>query len=1098
MKRSDNIEDIYPLSPLQQGMLFHTLYAPESEVYFEQLSCALRGALDIDALRRAWQIVIERHTILRTAFFWERREKPLQVARREIILPWQQQDWRGLETLEQQERFKDYLEADRKLGFDFSKAPLMRLALIQLTEDAYYLVWSHHHILLDGWSVGLVLNEVFTLYEAFSRGNEIDLEKALPYRDYIAWLLKQDMSKAENFWRERLKGFRAPTRLGVASPREGAGDEKESFDEQKMSMSAEGTDRLKVLANRHRLTLNTFAQGAWALLLGCYSGEQDVLFGSVVSGRPAALEGVETTVGLFINTLPVRAQISPEASVLQWLKHLQEQQVELREYEYSSLIDIQGWSEVPRGMPLFESIQIFENYPVETSFQKEIGKLEVDILDLFEKTNAPLTFVATYDDSLSLELVYDCHRFSAQSIKRMLGHMRNLLEAIAANPEQRLCDLSVLTTSEQQLMLTGWGRVQADYPAGKCIHELFEEQARRAPSAIAVIFEEQNLTYAELNERANQLARHLQSLGEGPESLIAICMDRSLDMVIAILGILKAGAAYLPIDPAYPKGRIAFMIEDAEASVIITSQTLAHTLPQIEAKAICLDSDWHALCGYDRTNLASGATADNPAYVIYTSGSTGKPKGVIVTHHNVVRLFESTNAHYGFNQQDMWTLFHSYAFDFSVWELWGALVYGGRLVIVPYMVGRSPKDFYELLAKQQITILNQTPSAFRQLIQAQVSAQASESQALRAVIFGGEALDMQSLKPWVEGHGDQMPQLINMYGITETTVHVTYRRVTVRDITQAGSLIGSPIDDLQLLIVDSRMHLVPIEVPGEIYVGGCGVARGYLNRADLTAERFVPNPFGNKAGERLYKTGDLARYKENGDIEYFGRIDHQVKIRGFRIELGEIESALAQHPAIKEAVVIAREDDPRDKRLAAYLVARNPSAYDSSELLDYLKGVLPSYMMPAAFVLLDALPLTPNGKLDRLALPVPERAGNRGEDRFVAPRSPVEEVLAEIWAEVLRIDRVGVHDNFFDLGGHSLLATQIVSRIQETFQTKFPLRKILEEPTVADAATALLDSDDRTRIERTAKVLLKVAQLTDKEAEQLLKEKRYQLGGEVR
>ena len=771
----------------------------------------------------------------------------------------------------------------------------------------------------------------------------------------------------------------------------------------------------------------------------------------------------------------------------------------MREYEYSPLVDIQGWSEVPRGVPLFESILVFENYPVCASLQKENGKLEVDVLDLFEKTNAPLTFVATCEDSLSLDIVYDSHRFSARAIKRMLEHLRNLLEAIAANPDSQLRDLSFLTTSEQRLMLAEWKRAQVDYPADKCIHELFEEQAKRTPSAVAVIFEEQGLTYAELNERANQLARHLQSLGAGPESLVAICIDRSLDMVVAILGVVKAGAAYLPIDPAYPKERIAFMIEDAAASVIITRQELAHTLPQTEAKAICLDSDWPAICEYDRTNPDSGATAGNPAYVIYTSGSTGKPKGVIVTHHNVVRLFQSTRAQYGFNKQDVWTLFHSYAFDFSVWELWGALIYGGRLVVVPYLVGRSPKDFYELLGKQQVTILNQTPSAFRQLIQAEESAEASESLALRAVIFGGEALDMQSLKPWVERHGDQMPQLINMYGITETTVHVTYRRVIERDITRAGSLIGGPIEDLQLYIVNSRMQPVPVEVPGEMYVGGGGVARGYLNRADLTAERFVPNPFGNKEGDRLYKTGDLARYKENGDIEYLRRIDHQVKIRGFRIELGELESVLAEHPAIREAVVIAREDDPGNKRLVAYLVAHDLSTYDSSELFDYLKEVLPSYMIPAAFVLLDALPLTPNGKIDRLALPVPERAGHGREDGFVAPRSPVEEVLAEIWVGVLGVDRVGAHDNFFELGGHSLLATQIVSRVQETFQTRLPLQKVFEEPTVAALAIALLDSDDGTRIARTAEMLLKIARLSDEEAVQLLEEKLCKVeGGEVK
>jgi amino acid adenylation domain-containing protein len=1078
MKRSDSIEDIYPLSPLQQGMLFHTLYDPESEVYFEQLSCTLRGALDKDALRRAWQSVIDRHTILRTAFFWERREKPLQVVRRKIVLPWQQQDWRGLETLEQQERFKAYLQADRSLGFDFSKAPLMRLALIQLTEDAYYLVWSHHHILLDGWSVSLVMKEVFALYEAFSRGKEIKLERSHPFRNYIAWLLKQDMLKAESFWRQTLKGFRAPTPLAFDSPRARPKGEKDSSDEQEMSMSAEGADRLKALARRHRLTLNTFVQGAWALLLSCYSGEQDVLFGSVVSGRPAALEGVETTVGLFINTLPMRVQISPGASVLPWLKQLQQQQIELREYEYSPLVDIQGWSEVPRGMPLFESILVFENYPVEASLQKENGKLEVDVLDLFEKTNTPLTFVATYEDSLSLKIVYDRHRFSARAINRMLEHLRNLLEAIAANPEQRLCDLPVLTTSERQLMLVEWNRTQANYPADKCIHALFEEQAKRTPSAVAVVFEEERLTYAELNEQANQLARHLQSFGAGPESLVAICMDRSLDMVIAILGVVKAGAAYLPIDPAYPKKRIAFMIEDAAASAIITWHELAHILPQTEAKAICLDSDRPAIREYDRTNLDSGATTDNLAYVIYTSGSTGLPKGVQIQHSSLLNLILWHQRTYHITSEDRASQLAAPGFDASVWEIWPYLTAGASIHLPSEDIRFSPSALIDWMISNSITIgFVPTP-----LMEAMLSVDWPEVKSLRALLTGGDKLTRYP-------SSSLSFELVNHYGPTECTVVASSAIVPSKHESGIAPPIGKPISNIQIYLLDRNLDPVPVSATGEIYIGGDGLARGYFNRPDLTAERFVPNPFSDKEGDRLYKTGDLARYKEDGDIEYLGRVDHQVKIRGFRIELGELESALAEHPAVREAVVIAREDDPGNKRLVAYLVAEDLSTYDSRELLDCLKGVLPSYMMPADFVLLDALPLTPNGKIDRLALPSPEGAGHRREDGFVAPRSPVEEVLAEIWAEVLRVNRVGAHDNFFELGGHSLLATQIVSRVQETFQTGLPLQKVFEEPTVAALAIALLDSDDGTKIERTAEMLLKIARLSDEEAVQLLEEK---------
>lgn len=453
MKRSDNIEDIYPLSPLQQGMLFHTVYDTESEIYFEQLSCALRGALNIDALRRAWQSVLDRHTILRTAFFWERRDKPLQVVRRKALLPWEQLDWRGLSGNEQQERFDAFLEIDRGRGFELSKAPLMRVALIQLAEETYYLVWSHHHILLDGWSVSLVMNEVFALYEAFSRGQEITLKRSHPYREYVTWLLRQDMSKAESFWRRVLNGFTAPTPLPVDSARASLWDEKVGYGEQETHVSHEATAALKAIASAHRLTLNTFAQGAWAMLLGCYGGGQDVLFGTVISGRPEALEGVETMVGLFLNTLPVRVRISPESSVLSWLKQLQEQNLELRQYEYSPLMDIQGWSEVARGKPLFDSLLVFENYPIGDSLQQGNGSLVVDIIDLFERANYPLTLFATPEDRLSLEIVYDYRRFDASAIKRMLEQLRTLLEAIAANPDRRLSDFSVLTQAERQQVI---------------------------------------------------------------------------------------------------------------------------------------------------------------------------------------------------------------------------------------------------------------------------------------------------------------------------------------------------------------------------------------------------------------------------------------------------------------------------------------------------------------------------------------------------------------------------------------------------------------------------------------------------------------------
>ncbi|OBQ13238.1 MAG: non-ribosomal peptide synthetase, partial [Anabaena sp. AL09] len=638
--------------------------------------------------------------------------------------------------------------------------------------------------------------------------------------------------------------------------------------------------------------------------------------------------------------------------------------------------------------------------------------------------------------------------------ERMTGHFLTLLSSIVANPLEQISQLPLLTEVERQQLLIEWNHTQVNYPVDQCIHQLFESQVERTPDAVAVVFEEQQLTYDELNCRANQLAHYLQSLGVGADVLVGICVERSWEMIVGLLGILKAGGAYVPLDPDYPTERLSFILTDTQVKVLLTQQQLVNKLPAHTAQLVCLDTELEKITQNSNSNPVNTATSLNLAYVIYTSGSTGQPKGVLVNHHHVTRLFAATNSWYKFNSQDVWTMFHSYAFDFSVWEIWGALLYGGRLVVVPYLLTRSPESFYKLLSQEQVTILNQTPSAFRQLIQAEQSIGMSNLN-LRLVIFGGEALELESLQPWFEHHGDQKPQLVNMYGITETTVHVTYRPLSLDDLNRTASVIGRPIPDLQVYVLDQHLQPVPIGVPGEMYVGGEGVTRGYLHRDELTGQRFISNPFQrSKGGERLYRTGDLARYLPNGELEYLGRIDQQVKIRGFRIELGEIEGLLAQHPAVWESVVVVREDEPGDKRLVAYVVSQVAQAPTTAELRSFLKEKLPDYMIPNAIVILESLPLTSNGKIDRRSLPIPEsRAGI--EESLVAPRTPVEEKLAQIWAKVLRVEQVGIHDNFFELGGHSLLATQLVSRIRTSFKVELPLRSLFAAPTVAELAPSI-------------------------------------------
>ncbi|HEU0052543.1 MAG TPA: amino acid adenylation domain-containing protein, partial [Longimicrobium sp.] len=657
------------------------------------------------------------------------------------------------------------------------------------------------------------------------------------------------------------------------------------------------------------------------------------------------------------------------------------------------------------------------------------------------KFDLTLSVVATGRD-LRGWLSYSTDLFEPGTVRRMLGHLARVLEQVATDPEVRLSELDLLGESERAKVLEEWTRT-AEYPADRCLHELFEARASGTPEAVAVVYGDGSLTYRELNERANRLAHHLRRRGVGPEARVGICLERSLEMVVGILAVLKAGGAYVPLDPAYPAERLAFALSDAGVPVVLAREKARATLTVPEGvELISLDGAAEEIAAESAENPESGAGPDSLAYVIYTSGSTGAPKGALIEHRNVARLFTATDAWFGFGPDDVWSLFHSYAFDFSVWELWGALLYGGRVVVVPFEVSRDPEAFHALVRREGVTVLNQTPSAFRQFMRA--DAERGGELALRVVVFGGEALEPASLREWVERRGAETPRLVNMYGITETTVHVTYRPLGRDDVFGgSGSPIGRAIPDLRLYVLDPARRPVPIGVPGELYVGGAGVARGYLNRPELTAERFVDDPF---APGRLYRTGDRVRWREDGTLEYLGRLDEQVKIRGFRIELGEIEVRLAEHPEVREAVVLAREDVPGDRRLVAYVVG----AVEADALRAHLRQGLPEYMLPSAFVALDRLPLTANGKVDRKALPAPEPAS--AEDRYVAPRTPVEEVLAGIWAEVLRLERVGVEESFFDLGGHSLMATRVVSRVRAVFAVELPLRALFEGPTVAELA----------------------------------------------
>jgi len=1114
-----NVEDVYPLSPMQEGMLFHTLYAPGSGVYFEQLTVTLHGTLHSSALQQAWQQVVDRHAVFRTEFYWENLKKPLQMVRRDVTLPWQGVDWQGWSAHEQDEQLALFLQADREKGFSFSEAPLMRCTLIKLSASSYHFVWSHHHLLCDGWCVPLILQEVFALYDASIEGRRLELRRLRPYRDYIAWLQKQDLADAERFWRQKLQPFTAPTRLVVDKPAHQAELWGDSYNNYYVNFSEEHTARLITTARQHHLTLNTLVQGAWALLLSRYNGAdgEHVLFGMTVSGRPPALSGVESMMGLFINTLPVPIAVPQDAQLSSWLQGLQRQQVELEQYSYSPLVDIQGWSEVPRGMPLFDSLIVFENYPEDDALGSP-GNLQIQLADSFEQTNYPLTISVIPERELTIILSYDTSRFEQRAIERMAGHFRTLLAGIGTalqdQPNQLVNRLPLLTTIEAHQLLVESNDTFFDYGASRdaCIHHLFEQQVEQTPDAIAVILPTsdhqrrrkadfiQQLTYGELNARANQLAHALQQLGVGAEDVVGLCVGRGIEMVIGVLAILKAGGAYLPLDPDYPLDRLAFILSDAQPKVLLTERQVAKSLdssllnelsvPQLYLDGAYPEASPHGVppgpaagaspSGGDASvpPLALGGvrgglvTADNLAYLIYTSGSTGRPKGVLVEHRSIATHCRDIARAYQIEATDRVLQFASLNFDPSIDQILATLITGASLVIRDH--SWTAREFSLKMEDYQFNIF-EIPPAYAQLLFSEwvQSPQLLMKQPPKVVNLGGDLFSPELVKLW-----RQLPlrdsRLLNTYGPTEASITATVFDVTEDfDASAARVPIGQPTDNKTTYILDDLNRAVPIGVPGELHIGGVCVARGYLNRADLSAEKFIANPFGEG---RLYKTGDLCRYLPDsqrtgsGCIEFLGRVDNQVKVRGVRIELGEIEALLDAHPQVRESVVVVQEDEAgaAGKYLAAYLVlSQAQMSAEHSMWRSYLAETLPDYMIPNAFVRLEALPLTPNGKVDRRALPKPDRT--QLQSAYVAPSSATEAQVAAIWRDVLELSQVGMNDNFFELGGHSLLATQVVSQIRKLFHMELPIRSLFEYATVASlaehiellqAAQDVLASDD--------------------------------------
>jgi natural product biosynthesis luciferase-like monooxygenase protein len=1452
---------------MQQGMLFHSLHEQQPGYYIEQLVCHLHEALKLPILWQSWQQVVERHPVLRTSFSLDTANQPCQVVCEQVQLPIIQQDWREQSKAEQAGKLKNYLQRDRQTNFDFAAAPLMRLALFQLGEADYTLVWTFHHALLDGRSIASVLQEVFTIYDAYCSNQNCSLPERRPYQDYIEWLEQQSFAAAENFWREMLREFTTPTQLPTLKHNPKAGDESLRYERQKIQLSAELTTALQKLAQEQQLTLNTLVQGAWAILLSRYSGEADVVFGATRACRYSSVEGMESAIGLFINTVPVRAQISSETEILPWLQALRSQWLTLRDYEHTPLVKIQEWSEVPGGTSLFDSILVFDRAELGATMRSLGGAWENREFELLEQMHYPLVLNACDGSALTLKIHFDRHKFDKDAIGRMLRHLETLLQSFAANCQQRVVELPLLTDAEKQQLLIDWNKTEIAFFQDRCIHQLFEQQVSLNPDAIAVAFEDRQLTYQELNAKANQLARYLQLQGVSPDALVGLHVERSLEMMVALLGIHKAGGAYVPLDPDFPPDRISFMLQDSQAAAIVTQQKLiANLVVEPNVRIIPIDTMWDEIAQQAIANPDSGVKPENLSYVIYTSGSTGKPKGVMVEHRNAVNFFTGMDGAIEHDPPGVWLAVTSLSFDISVLELFWTLARGFKVVIydtkqeraasiakqlslpnasksidfslfyfssyengedaaakyrlltegtqfgdlngfkavwtperhfhafgglfpnpaitsaaiasttkqiqiragscvsplhssvriaedwsvvdnlsggrvgISFAAGWQPNDFVlrpetfgnrkdimfqqieevrslwrgesvtypngkgeavavqtlprpiqpelpvwitaagnpetfrmagakgfhilthllgqsldelaekialyrqawaenghsgkgtvtlmlhtfvgqsddtvreivrqpmrqylatsldlikqaawafptfkqkttddkgqftvshlserdldevldfsferyfetsglfgtvetcvqmvdrikgidvdeiaclidygvetdvvlsqlplldrvkvqsnlqsatetpiqnnsvaALIERHQVTHLQCTPSMAGLLIADTATREAMKQ--LRNMMVGGEA--------FTEALALQLQQIVagqihNMYGPTETAIwSATHTLAEVDGVVP----IGRPIANTELYILDKHGQPVPVGVAGELFIGGKGVTRGYLNRPELTQERFIPNPFSQNSADRLYRTGDLVRYRMDGNLEFLGRMDFQVKLRGYRIELGEIETILSRHETVREVAIVVREDVPGDKRLVAYVLPQPGKQPSHVALREYLLDRLPEYMVPSNFVMLEAFPLTPNNKVDRKALPAPTMMQlDEAIVRTAAPNQ-IEQTLMAIWQKLLQVSEVGTGDNFFSLGGNSLIAVSLMGTIRSTFDVDLPLMSLFQFPTVGGMARQIEKAQAmQANPDDLEDAIEYLAQLSDEEVMALLKNSEY-------
>jgi amino acid adenylation domain-containing protein len=1049
----------FPLSFAQQRLWFLDQLTPGSTVYNINAAVRFTGSLDLGALERCFDEIVRRHEVLRTTFTTV-DGNPAQIVGKHQPVRLKLVDVREPQPDEREAQVKQLIVEESQRPFDLTSGPLLRVTLYRMSEVDHVLLFSVHHIISDGWSTGVLIREVAALYSSFLLGKPSPLgDLKIQYADYARWQRKhlqgERLESLLDYWNRRLEG--SPQVLDLPTDRLRQAVASFRGAHQSIALSRKLSDAVKALSQQERATPFMTLLAALQTLLYRYTGQEDICVGAPIAGRDRG--ETEELIGFFVNTVVIRTDLGGAPSFRELLGRVRESALGAyahQELPFETLVEKLQPERSMSHTPIFQVAFAYQNGFTEAL---ELPGLTLRRVELEHRTTKfDLTVTATETpNGLNVSVEYNIDLFNDDTIARLLKHYRILLEGAVADPNRCISDLTVLSAAEQRLLLSAWNETRAEYPRDKCVHELFEAQVERRPDAVALVVEDEQLTYRELNRRANQLAAYLGKLGVEPETPVSFCLERSPEMVVAILGILKAGGTYVPLDPAYPKERLAFMLEDTRTPVIVAQQRLIERLPEHQARVVGIDSDWELIAEESGANRASGATADHLAYIMYTSGSTGRPKGIAIPHRAINRLVFNTN-YIELTSEDRMALASNSAFDAATFELWGALLHGARLVGIKRDVALSPADLAAEIRGQGISAMFLTTALFNQIAREAPAAFGS----VRSVLFGGEAVDLNLVKEVLKHNPPD--RLLHVYGPTESTTFTTWYLVQELPEGAVTAPIGRPLANTQVYLLDESLQPAPVGVGGELYIGGDGLAWGYFKRPELTAEKFIPNPYSQEPGARLYRTGDLARYWPDGAVEFLGRLDQQVKIRGFRIELAEIEAVLVQHPTVREAAVLVREEVAGEKRLVAYIALEQSEGGGAStgvELRSYLRQKLPEYMTPSFFVELSALPLTPNGKVDRPnlhALPAPDSANLARLElagAYVAPRTMVEETLAGIWSKVLGVNQVGIHDSFFDLGGHSLLATQAISRVREAFQLELPLRSLFEAPTVAGLAESV-------------------------------------------